>query len=335
MVLGVILLFVGVNYLKGFNPFQKQDHFYSVYEKVEGLAVSNPVLVNGFKVGQVTLIEFHEKGDGSLLVEFTVDKSDLKIPDNSEAMIFSSDLFGSKAIKLIHGDSENFASSGDTLIASNQEDITEAVRKELEPLRRKTDQLIGTVDKILSNVNAVFEDEATQGLPSAFESLQRTVISLESTAQNFDSLVIENRAVFKSVMSNVNGIASNLNQHNKQLTNIITNFSQISDSLAAAEFAETIKKADVALANVAELTERMNNGEGTVGKLLVNDSLYNGLVETNTELTELLDDLQLNPWKYVRVSMFGRKQDAKMSKGDIKRMRKMIEEEIEKEKAEE
>ena len=98
-------------------------------------------------------MEFHEKGDGSLLVEFTVDQSDLKIPDDTEAMIFSSDLFGSKAIKLVHGESDTFASSGDTLIASNQEDITEAVRKELEPLRRKTDQLIGTVDDIHKHEN--------------------------------------------------------------------------------------------------------------------------------------------------------------------------------------
>ena len=136
-------------------------------------------------------------------------------------------------------------------------------------------------------------------------------------------------------MNNVNGIAKNINQHNEQLTNIITNFSEVSDSLAAAEFAQTIKKADLALANIASLTEKMNNGEGTIGKMLVNDSLYTGLVETNTELTELLDDLQLNPWKYVRVSLFGRKQSSKMSKADIKRMRKMIEEEIENEKTEE
>ena len=78
------------------------------------------------------------------------------------------------------------------------------------------------------------------------------------------------------------------------------------------------------------MTKRVNNGEGTLGKLMVNDSLYDGLVESNIEIQELLDDLQLNPWKYVRVSLFGRKQDAKMSKGDLKRMEKTIREEIEK-----
>ena len=79
---------------------------------------------------------------------------------------------------------------------------------------------------------------------------------------------------------------------------------------------------------ITVMTKRVNNGEGTLGKLMVDDSLYNGLVESNIEIQELLDDLQLNPWKYVRVSLFGRKQDAKMSRGDIKRMEKMIREEI-------
>lgn len=327
--MGVILLFVGVNYLKGFNPLTKQDHFYSVYEKIEGLSVSNPVLVNGFKVGQVTRVGFHEMGNGSLLVEFTVDESDLNIPDDSEAMIFSSDLFGSKAIKIIHGASTTYVTNGDTLIASNQEDLSDAVRKELAPLRIKTDQLIATVDEILSNINSVFQDDATLGLPSAFESLQRAVLTLEDAATHLDSLVIENREVFASVMSNFNEIAIDLNQHSDELINIITNFSEISDSLAVTDLASTIRKADIALENIAFITEKANNGEGTLGKLLVDDSLYNGLVESSTELHELLDDVQLNPWKYVRVSLFGRKQKAKMSKGDLKRMRKMIREEIE------
>lgn len=329
MIMGVVLLFVGVNYLKGFSPLSKQDHFYAIYEKVEGLSVANPVLVNGFKVGQVTDISFDKKGNGSLLVEFTVDQSQLKIPDDSEAMIFSSDLFGSKAIEIKRGVSEAFVSNGDTLIANNQEDITEAVRKELEPLRRKTDQLIATVDDILGNVKAVFEDDATLGLPSAFESLQRTVTTLERTAINVDAMVAENRVVFQSVMQNINGIAKNLNTHNTQLSNIINNFSEISDSLAAADIAATIKKADSALGAISLLTERVNRGEGTLGKLMVDDSLYAGLVKTNVELQELLDDVQLNPWKYVRVSLFGRKQDTKLSKADIKRMKQMIQEEME------
>jgi phospholipid/cholesterol/gamma-HCH transport system substrate-binding protein len=96
MILGLVLLFLGMNYLKGLNPFSKQIHLYAVYTKIEGLSVSNPVLVNGFKVGQVSNVSFLPKGDGSLLVEFTIEVSKLKVPIDSEAKIYSSDLFGTK-----------------------------------------------------------------------------------------------------------------------------------------------------------------------------------------------------------------------------------------------
>lgn len=332
MILGVALLFIGINYLKGFNPFTKQVHLYAVYNKIEGLSVSNPVLVNGFKVGQVSNVSFSPEGDGSLLVEFTIEESKLKVPIDSEAKIYSSDLFGTKAIKIVPGVTKTYAQPGDTLLSSVEMDIQTAVRKELEPLRRKTEDLIRGVDDILLNMKAVFEDDATQGLPSAFESLHRTIRTLENTVENLDGLVVENRILFKNVMSNIDALAQNLNDNNKHITNIITNFSNLSDSLVSVDITTTLAKADKAMDEIAIITKRINNGEGTIGKLLVNDSLYNGLVDSNTEIQELLDDLQLNPWKYVRVSLFGRKQKAKMSKGDIKRMEKMIREEMGKQK---
>ena len=329
MILGVALLFLGINYLKGFNPLSKRITLYAVYNKIEGLSVSNPVLVNGFKVGQVSDVGFSDTGDGSILVEFTIEESQLRIPIDSDAKIYSSDLFGTKAIKIEPGITESYAQQGDTLLASVEMDITEAVRKELEPLRRKTEELIKGVDDILVNMKAVFDDDATQSLPSAFESLQRTVRTLENTVDNIDGLVVENRIIFKNVMSNIDEIAQNLNDNNTQISNIITNFSDLSDSLVSVDITRTLVKAEKAMEEVTAVTNRINNGEGTIGKLLVNDSLYDGLVDTNTEIQDLLDDLQLNPWKYVRVSLFGRKQDAKMSKGDIKRMEKMIREEME------
>ena len=332
MIMGVALLFLGLNYLKGFNPFSKQIKLYAVYEKIEGLSVSNPVLVNGFKVGQVSKVAFSDKGDGSILVEFTIEESKLKVPIDSDAKIYSSDLFGTKAIKIEPGVTHAYVQSGDTLFSSVEMDISEAVRKELEPLRRKTEELIKGVDDILLNMKAVFDDDATKSLPTAFESLQRTVRTLENTVENIDGLVIENRVIFKNVMTNIDGIAQNLNENNKQISNIITNFSDLSDSLVTVNITRSLAKAEKAIDEIAVVTKRINNGEGTLGKLLVNDSLYDGLVDTNIEMQDLLDDLQLNPWKYVRVSLFGRKQNAKMSKGDVKRMETMIREEMEKQK---
>ena len=326
---GLILLVLGVNYLKGSNPFKPSNSYFAKYDAIDGLAVSNPVLVNGFKVGQVSKVEFSEVGDGTLLVAFDIEQSNLKLPDDTRARIFSSDLFGTKAINLIAGDSPNLAVPGDTLISDLEVGIAEAVRIELMPLKNKTDQLIDGVDDILENLKAVFEADATLGLPTAFESIQRTVESLEQTSLQLDAMVAENRETLSSIMTNVDGITANFRNHNDELANVMENFSDISDSLAAVNFAATINRADRSLAHVETITRKIAEGEGSLGKLVNSDSLHDDLMATNKELQYLINDLYLNPWRYVRVSVFGKKQEKNLSKKELKRLRKLIQDELE------
>ena len=326
---GLILFVLGVNYLKGSNPFKPSNSYFAKYDAIDGLAVSNPVLVNGFKVGQVSKVEFSEVGDGTLLVAFDIEQSNLKLPDDTRARIFSSDLFGTKAINLIAGDSPNLAVPGDTLISDLEVGIAEAVRIELMPLKNKTDQLIDGVDDILENLKAVFEADATLGLPTAFESIQRTVESLEQTSLQLDAMVSENRETLSSIMSNVDGITANFRNHNDELANVMENFSDISDSLAAVNFAATINRADRSLAHVETITRKIAEGEGSLGKLVNSDSLHDDLMATNKELQYLINDLYLNPWRYVRVSVFGKKQEKTLSKKELKRLRKLIQDELE------
>ena len=326
---GLILFVLGVNYLKGSNPFKPSNSYFAKYDAIDGLAVSNPVLVNGFKVGQVSKVEFSEVGDGTLLVAFDIEQSNLKLPDDTRARIFSSDLFGTKAINLIAGDSPNLAVPGDTLISDLEVGIAEAVRIELMPLKNKTDQLIDGVDDILENLKAVFEADATLGLPTAFESIQRTVESLEQTSLQLDAMVAENRETLSRIMTNVDGITANFRNHNDELANVMENFSDISDSLAAVNFAATINRADRSLAHVETITRKIAEGEGSLGKLVNSDSLHDDLMATNKELQYLINDLYLNPWRYVRVSVFGKKQEKTLSKKELKRLRKLIQDELE------
>ena len=329
VIAGLALLILGVNYLKGFNPFSPSDTYYASYDKIDGLAVSNPILVNGFKVGQVTDVRFSDAGDGTLLVAFDIEQSNLKMPDDTRAKIFSSDLFGTKAIDLIAGESQTLAMPGDTLIADLEMGIAEAVRIELLPLKNKTDQLIDGVDDILENLKAVFEADATLGLPTAFESIQRTVESLEKTSLQLDAMVAENRSTLSSIMKNVDGITTNFKNHNDDLANVMTNFSDISDSLAAVNFASTINRADQSLTQIEEITRKINSGQGSLGQLVNSDSLHDGLIATNQELQYLINDLYLNPWRYVKVSVFGKKQEKNLSKKEMERLRNMIQEELE------
>ena len=328
ILLGGALLVLGVNYLKGFNPWGGGRAFHAVYENIDGLAVSNPVVINGFKVGQVSAIEFDGRGNGSLLVTFLIEQEKLHITRNSTAKIVSNDLFGTKAIELIGGRSNELAAPGDTLISDIEIGITEAVRQELLPLRQKTDQLIAGVDDILINLQSVFQDSATQGLPKAFESIQRTMENLESTSKTLDLTVDENRTALKGIISNMEELTGFANSQQGALSNALANFSQMSDSLADLQLSSTLRKADACITELNRLLEGLNNGKGTIGQLLQDDTLHNGLLATNREVQHLINDLYLNPQRYVRVSVFGRKENRKLSERELERLQRLIQEEL-------
>jgi phospholipid/cholesterol/gamma-HCH transport system substrate-binding protein len=125
-------------------------------------------------------------------------------------------------------------------------------------------------------------------------------------------------------MRNVNEITTTLKENDAAITNVISNFSSISDSLAAINFATTIARADAALASVADISARVQRGEGSLGALLASDSLHDGLVETNRQLQFLVNDLYMNPWRYVKVSVFGKKDEKKLSEAEEERLRTLI-----------
>ena len=329
VLLGGAVLVLGVNYLKGFNPLGGGRAFHAVYENIDGLAVSNPVVVNGFQVGQVASIGFASSGSGDLLVTFIIEQPNLRLSRDSKARIYSNDLFGTKAIELLAGRSLEFAEVGDTLQSEIEMGITEAVKMELIPLRQKTDQLIAGVDEILINLQTVVEDSATQGLPEAFESIQRTMQNLENTSATLDLTVSENRSALKGIVDNMEELTGFVNTQQGALSNALGNFSQISDSLADLQLSTTLRKADASITELNRLLEGLNNGEGSLGKLLQDDTLHNGLLATNKEVQNLINDLYLNPQRYVRVSVFGRKENRRMSEKELERLQRLIQNELE------
>jgi len=328
VLMGGVLLVLGVNYLKGFNPLGNGREFHAVYDRIDGLAVSNPVIVNGFKVGQVSKINFDARGNGALHVTFLIEQPNLQLPDDTKARIVSNDLFGTKAIDLIAGRSSSLIQTGDTLPSEIEMGIAESVKQELIPLRQRTDQLIAGVDEILLNLQTVFQDSATQGLPKAFESIQRTMENLESTSRTLDVTVEENREALHGIVNNMEELTGFINNQQGNLSNALSNFSQISDSLANLQLAATLRRADVSIAELNRVLEGLNAGEGSLGKILKSDSLHEGLMATNKELQFLLNDLYLNPQRYVRVSVFGGREKRKLSEKELERLQRLIDAEL-------
>ncbi|HET6244511.1 MAG: MCE family protein [Bacteroidetes bacterium] len=311
LVIVAIALFVfGFNFLKGRSIFKTQRTFYAIYNNIDGLTTSNPVFVNGMSVGHVTKIELLPGKTGDIMVTFTVDHQELQIPVKSTAKIASMDLLGSKSIEIILGHADEFYQSGDTLRSSVQVSLTEEVNRQVAPLKLKAESLISSVDSVMTIVQTVLNKETISNLASSFESLNKTMSSLEKTAYRLDTVVGEEKSRINSIMANMESITNNFRDNNAQLSRIITNMGSITDSLAKANIASTINNADLALAQAKNILDKINRGEGSMGMLINNNELYKNLEKSSAEMEKLIIDMRSNPHRYLHFSLIGGKNKA-------------------------
>lgn len=310
VLVSVALLYYGLNYLKGNNIFSNNRVYYAIYDHVDGLSVDNTVVLNGFKVGKVSTARLIPES-GDIEVGFTIFEENLRIPRNSVAKIVSLDLLGTKAITLEFSTDSVIAVAGDTLLAGNEMDLQSSVDERIKPLEEKTKQLLGSIDSALVIVQSIFNKEARENLSASFVSIKRSFQSFEKTAISVNNLVESETAKISGIITNVGSITKNFQSNNKSLTNIINNMSAVTDSLAEADLARTVIAAQLALESTAQVLDKINRGEGTIGELVNNDTLYNNLEQSALELDKLLEDLRVNPKRYVHFSIFGKRDKDK------------------------
>ena len=302
---GLALLYWGINFLKGRDLFRKERTFYAVYKQINGLTKANPIIVNGFRVGQVEDIHFNPDSAGQIVVALTITNKDLEIPVNSIAKIQSSGLLGSMAVEIELGDSKTMAVEGDTLLNKVQNTLGEEVNVLVQPLKQKFENVMLSLDSVLAIIKTVFNENTRQNLEASFASIRLTIQNLEHTTYNIDTLVTSQRHNLSDIIANVQSISDNIKNNNDKITNIITNFSNISDTIAQSNISGVIKNADKSLKEFSQIIEKVNRGEGSLGMLVNNDTLYNNLEKSSKELNELIQDIKLNPRRYLNFSVFG------------------------------
>lgn len=318
MLIAISLLVWGINYLKGKDIFTKGRFYYAVYENVDRLTASNPVTINGLKVGQVESVDFLLDGTNNLLVKFIVDENRIRIPEDSEADIASLDFLGSKAIVLKLGSSEIDAQVGDTLASDIEATLTESVNREIAPLKKKAEDLIKSVDSAITVVRTIFNKKAQNDLDASFTSIRSSLESFENTMNRVDNIVEEERLHIQNIFKNIESITKNLAENNEKLSSTLDNINAISDSLAGANLKQTVQNASNAMAEMADMMDKVNRGEGSLGQLINNDTLYENIEAAALDLDKLLLDMRLNPERYVHFSIFGRKdkEDKKNKSGN-------------------
>lgn len=230
-VIAIGLFIWGYNFLKGKDIFDKQTTVYAQYHEVSGLTVANPVLINGFKVGQVSKMYFNPDMSGNIIVELTL-MNKFPVPKNTLAKIYSADLMGSKAIELKLGNSPDIIKHGDTLRTSIEASLMDEVNAQVQPIKMKAENLLASIDSLVVAFRTVFSEDARDNLKQSFNDIKKTFGNLESTTSNIDSLVITERSNISSILENVDSLTYTLRENRSQIANIIGNFEVISDSLA-------------------------------------------------------------------------------------------------------
>jgi phospholipid/cholesterol/gamma-HCH transport system substrate-binding protein len=298
----IAIFIIGYNFLKGNDVFTSENEYYAIYDKVDGLTVSKPVLVNGFQIGRVSALTLQPSGQ--ILAEFKIDPK-YEIPTSTIAKLESTDLLGSKAVVFDLGSSKTYAVSGDTLNANVQVNIMD----QMEPVQKKAQVVIARLDSILQSVNSILSPNFQKNVESSFNSIAATLRSLESTSKTVDGMVSIQSKRIDNILANAESISSNLKNNNQQITSILSNFNQLSDGLAKSNFKQTLENADKAVADLQLTINKINSGKGSVGMLLNDEQLYNNLNNASKNLDNLMIDLKANPKRYVSFSVFGGRKD--------------------------
>ena len=302
-IFALVLFIWGYNFLKGNDIFGKETVYYSEYNQVNGLVNANPVMINGLRVGKVKNIYFNPDMSGNIIVSFTL-SNNFPVPVNSVARIFSADLMGSKAIDLVLGDSSVMAKDGDTVLSGVEAGLMAEVNAQVQPIKQKAEDLMASIDTLVIAFQSIFNESARENLKESFNDIRMTFANLENATGNIDNMVVQESSRISSILIKLDSLALTLNKNRGNMGAIITNFKVISDSLAQSDIPGTFTNINVALQDMQSLLNSIKNGEGTLGQLMVNDSLYNQLNNSAASLDSLLRDVKANPKRYVKFSVF-------------------------------
>ncbi len=302
-VVALSVLIWGLMYLKGLDIFRPKTKIFAVYEKVSGLAPSNQITINGLKVGQVSKTYFSPDHSGKIIVELIITEQ-YPIPENSIARIYNSSLIGSKEVEIILGDSKTVIHDGDTLKTSVDASLGEEVNKQLGPLKDKAENLIGTIDTVAQALKHILSERTQEDLKNAISQVSVTISNLAVITGRVDTLLGSERNRLSKIVSNVESISANLKENNAKITNILTNFSNLSDSVAKVNIPATFNKVNQALTDINTILSKVNTQQGSLGLLINDNKLYEELTKAAKDLNLLLEDVKLHPAKYVKVSVF-------------------------------
>ncbi|HVW13077.1 MAG TPA: MlaD family protein [Mucilaginibacter sp.] len=296
--IAIAVLILCYSYLRGNDVFSATNRFYAVYNSVDGLSVSKPVLVNGFPIGHVSNMRL--RPDGRTVVELKIEPQ-YNIPDNTVAKLVSTDLLGSKAIVFAMGNSKNYLDDKDTLKADVQGSLAES----LQPIQKKAEDLIAKLDSSLQSINRIMNPDFQKNVDRSFLSIANSLQTLEGTTKKIDQLIGSQTGHINAILSNAESTSNNLKTSTSHLDSIAGNVQKFSRDLSNSNLKQTFENANKAIADLQAAVAKINNGQGSLSLLINDKQLYDNLNSSSKHLDSLLIDLKAHPKRYVSFSVFG------------------------------
>ena len=288
-ILAIVVLFFGLQFLKGLTIFSNDDSYYVTFNDVSGLSPSSPIYANGYKVGVVKDIIYDYSPEGKIVAVMGLDKN-MRLPQGSHAEI-ASDLLGNIKVNLVLGDNPlHMLAAGDTISGGAEL----GMMSKLGSMMPAVEAILPKLDSIMSSLNVLLADPA----------LRNTLHNVEGMTGNLNATSQELRSLSSSLNRDVPGMMHKAN-------GVLDNTQQLTKNLSAVDVAAMTASVNKTLENVEQMTRKLNSNEGTLGLLMRDASLYNNLTATAASADSLLIDLKAHPKRYVHFSIFGKSDKQK------------------------
>lgn len=304
--IAITLLILGFNFLKGKSVLSRTNRIYAVFDNVGGLKPSNPVMINGLKVGTVYDIYEQSKDLRKIIVSINLLK-DINIPSNSTANIQTS-FTSASTLDINLGNASSFINNGDTITSVTKPGVLDQLSNSAAPAVDSIKKAAAMLSRVLENVNTIFDPNAKGNLQSTIANIKLITERLTYTAADLQALMNAQTGAVAHTMNNLESFSGNLAKNNDKFDSIIANLNATTAQLSQSELKETISNLNKSLVELKGTLAKVNSTEGSIGKLMNEPGLYNSLMSNLRSINTLIDDLKVHPKRYVSFSVFGKKE---------------------------